>query len=232
MPSSNPSPVVDRRVTDRRVATYAFEQLDPTEQAKFGGVADVLSAAWAEADQVRAQAREEGEAAGRAEGIAAAQAEAAPALAALSEAVRGIEALGDELVGSLESQAAELALRLAEQIVGGAIAAEPSRVLDITRGALRRLAERHRVTVLVHPADLELLTPAVESIQSSLGGIEHLDVQADRRIERGGAIARTESGEVDATIGAQLQTAREIVIAALLGGESESDESDESVDAG
>ena len=39
----------------------------------------------------------------------------------------------------------------------GAIAVEPERVVDVVRGALRRLVERERVTVLVHPDDLELV---------------------------------------------------------------------------
>ena len=33
---------------------------------------------------------------------------------------------------------------------------------------------------------------------SSLGGIESCDVQAERRVSRGGAVVRTAEGEVDA----------------------------------
>jgi flagellar biosynthesis/type III secretory pathway protein FliH len=40
-------------------------------------------------------------------------------------------------------------------------------------------------------------------------------VQTDRRVGRGGAIARTEAGEIDASIEAQMRSAREIVVAAL-----------------
>jgi flagellar assembly protein FliH len=40
-------------------------------------------------------------------------------------------------------------------------------------------------------------------------------VQSDRRVARGGAIARTDSGDIDAGIDTQLAKAREIVIAAL-----------------
>ncbi len=60
------------------------------------------------------------------------------------------------------------------------------------------------MTVLVNPDDLELLSEAQSSSAAELGGIEHLDVQADRRIARGGAIARTDAGEIDARIDAQL----------------------------
>jgi flagellar assembly protein FliH len=73
------------------------------------------------------------------------------------------------------------------------------------------------VTVLVNPGDLELVASAVQALQIELGGIEHLDVQADRRIERGGAIAQTVYGEIDTTIGAQMEAARELVEAAIAG---------------
>jgi flagellar assembly protein FliH len=62
---------------------------------------------------------------------------------------------------------------------------------------------------------LELVSDCVEQLQSELGGIEHLGVQADRRVARGGAIARTDSGEIDAGIDTQLARAREIIAAAL-----------------
>jgi flagellar assembly protein FliH len=95
--------------------------------------------------------------------------------------------------------------------------------MDVTRNALRHLAERRRVTVVVNPADLELVSECAEQLRTELGGIEHLSVQSDRRIGRGGAVARTDAGEIDAAIETQLARAREIAVAAL--GGSGSDES-------
>lgn len=196
--------------------TYAFPQLEA--EAHFPGAPeDILSAAWAEAEQVREQARREGEAAGRADGLAAAAEQVAQAIGALAQAAAEINGLRDEVVAALESQSAELALALSEHIVGGAVEVAPRRVVDVTRGALRRLVERHRVIVVVNPADLELVADAGPSLQHELGGIDHLDVQADRRIGRGGVLVRTEYGELDASIAAQLQSAREIVAATLRG---------------
>jgi flagellar assembly protein FliH len=197
--------------------SYAFPQLEQLAQFPNGGPEDILSAAWAEAEHVREQARREGEAAGRAEGFAEARAQAAQAIASLAEAARSLDGLRDGLVTVLESQAAELALGLAEQIVAATVEVQPERVVDITRGALRRLTERHRVVVIVNPVDLELLSDSVSSLRQELGGIEHLDVQADRRVSRGGALVRTDYGELDATIAAQLKSAREIVLSALRG---------------
>jgi flagellar assembly protein FliH len=197
------------------VATYAFRQLDAPPAGASEGIADVLSAVRAEAEQIRAQAWAAGEAEGRAAGLAAARTEAQPAVAALGASIQAIDALREQIVTKLERDAAELALRLAEQILASVLSIEPERVIDVARNALRHLSDRQRVTLVVNPADLELVVECVDQLQSELGGIEHLGVQSDRRVERGGAIARTESGEIDAGIDTQLARAREIVIAAL-----------------
>jgi flagellar assembly protein FliH len=196
-------------------ATYAFRQLDAAAAAASGGIADVLSAVRAEAEQIRAQAWAAGEAEGRAAGLAAAREDATPAVAALGASMQAIEAVRAQVLAEVEQDAVELALRLAEHILSGVLAIEPERVIDVARNALRHLADRRRVTLVVNPGDLELVADCVEQLQSELGGIEHLGVQSDRRVARGGAIARTDAGDIDAGIDTQLARAREILTAAL-----------------
>ena len=58
--------------------------------------------------------------------------------------------------------AAELALRLAEKVVGAALEAKPELVLEVTRGALRRLAEPREATLLVNPEDVDPVREAVD----------------------------------------------------------------------
>jgi flagellar assembly protein FliH len=205
------------------VAGYAFRQLDAPPGGASEGIADVLSAVRAEAEQIRAQAWAAGEAEGRAAGLAAARTDAAPALAALGASAQAIEEIRAQVMGELEQDAVELALRLAEQILAGVVAIQPERVIDVARNALRHLIDRRRVTLVVSPDDLELVSDCVEQMQSELGGIEHLGVQSDRRVARGGAIARTDTGDIDAGIDTQLAQAREVVTAALERGPSDDD---------
>jgi flagellar assembly protein FliH len=212
------------------VNAYTFQQLESTDSSD-RTPADVIARALAEAVGIREQARTEGHAAGYAAGAEQARTEAAPLLAAIADATRMVTDTREELAETLTAQAGELAMLTAEHIIAGAIAAEPARITDVVRGALRRLSDRHRVTVVVNPEDLELLSESVKTLQAELGGIEYLDVQADRRIARGGAIARTVYGEIDVTISAQLQTARELVTAALAGdsdvaGQADDDDTD------
>jgi flagellar assembly protein FliH len=196
------------------IAAYTFRQLE-APAGSVRDVADVLSAAHADAEQIRAQARAEGEAEGRAAGMAAVRAELEPSLHAVAGAAQALKALRDQIVSELEHDAVTLALRLAEQIVAGAIEVAPERVVDVAGVALRRIRDRQHVTLVVNPADLELMSGAVSQLQSQLGGIEHLNVQSDRRVGRGGVLARTDEGEIDASVDTQLARAREIVVAEL-----------------
>jgi flagellar assembly protein FliH len=178
-----------------------------------------LTAARAEADAIREQARAEGFAQGRAEGEAAARADVdalvRPAVAALAAGADALAAERAALAERIEHQAVELALELAAKVVAGAIEAQPERVLDVVRGALRCLVERERLQVLVHPDDLPVVREAMDGLRGELGGIEHVEVQEERRLTRGGAIVRTPDAEVDAGLRTKLDRAREAVIAEL-----------------
>jgi flagellar assembly protein FliH len=205
------------------VAAYTFRQLD-APAGSVGNVADVLSAAHADAEHIRQQAWAAGEAEGRAVGIAAARAEMEPTLQAMGGAVQALDALRDEAIAELEKDAVNLALQLAEQIIAGAIAVAPERVIDVAAMALRRIRDRQHVTLVVNPADLDAVCGSVAALQTQLGGIEHLSVQADRRVGRGGVLARTVEGEIDASIETQLSRAREIVEAELSPDDDDDDE--------
>jgi flagellar biosynthesis/type III secretory pathway protein FliH len=199
---------------------FVLDELEPT--AAIPDVEDLLAvvaAARAEADQIREQARAEGIALGRAEGAAAAHEEArarlAPAVQALCAAVEALEAERAGLADRVEEGAVELALELAGKVVSGAVEAQPERVLDVVRGALRCFMERERVQVLVHPDDLGLVRGAMDELAGELGGIDHVEVLEERRIGRGGAIVRTGSAQVDASLQTKLDRAREVVVSEL-----------------
>jgi flagellar assembly protein FliH len=210
-------------LTDAPAGAFAFDQLPP-EPAGARRTAtvdprtmadDVMAAARAEADDLRHTARQQGYEEGYQAGIAAAREELAPASAALGQALVEAQQLRAEAADQAEARAVELSLRLAEKVLAGTIEAQPERVVDVVRGALRCLVDRERVTVHVHSLDLELVREAIEPLSSTLGGIDHFEVQEDRRVSRGSALVRSAAGEVDATIETKLGRAREMLEAEL-----------------
>jgi flagellar assembly protein FliH len=191
--------------------SYTLEQLEPSVLSPSGSAAGILADAAAEAARIRELARAEGLAQGHDDGLA----EIRSAALALRQALAEVHALREEIVEQTESDAVALALALAAKILAGALQVQPERVLDTVRGALRRVTERRRLTVLVDPADLDVVTGAIADLQAQAGGIEYCEVHADRRVGRGGAIVRTIECEIDATVQTQLERAREVIRAEL-----------------
>ncbi len=199
----------------RPVAVHAFTYgtLEPPVDLKVDEAErrreaeDLIARARAEADAIREEARHAGFEAGRLEALAAVE----PAASAFAQAAQQVEAQLEDLTERTERAAVELALRIAEQALGAALDVQPERVVEVIRGALRRLVERERVLLLVNPDDLDLVRERVAGLVDELGGIEHCEVQAERRVPRGGAVVRTEEGEVDATLQTKLQRAREVL---------------------
>jgi flagellar assembly protein FliH len=197
---------------------FSFEALEaPTtvgsqsSHEEADAVMAALARAESEADVLRSSAREQGMLEGREEALTA----LAPAVESLAQAAEAVRADQYARAERLEAHAVDLALFLAEKVIGGALAVEPERVVEAVRGALRGIVERERVTILVHPEDLELVRDSMDGLRSSLGGIEHCVVEAERRVSRGGAVVRTPDGDVDARVETKLKRAREVVEAAL-----------------
>lgn len=155
--------------------------------------------------------RQEAYEAGFAAGLAQAQAQLEGPASAMASAAEQLQAMRGDAAASVEADAVDLALKIAEQAIGAALAADPELVLEVVRGALRRLVERDRVVILVNPEDFDLVRDHATRLVGELGGIEHCEVQAERRVRAGGAIVRTSEGEVDATLDTKLARAREVL---------------------
>jgi flagellar assembly protein FliH len=192
------------------------EVLTPEAQGvRLAEASEIIDTARAEAEHIRQAAREEGFQAGFDQGMATAHDYLDPSVQALAAAQHALAEERVTAADAVEVHAVELALRIAEKALGAALEAKPEHVVDVVRGGLRRLLERDRVIVLVNPEDMELVREATGDLKASLGGIGELDVQAERRVARGGAIVRTQTGEVDGRLDTQLERARETLLEAL-----------------
>lgn len=202
-------------MSEAAAVSYDFEPLEPSEPPPRDAAARALAQAQAEAERIREAARADGYQDGRAAGHQQAAEEVAAALAALGEAVAAIEALRAEVADAVERDAVELALALAGKVLAAALQVRPELVVDVVQGALRRIGDRRRITVLVNPADLEAVKGAVGEIAAPGSGVELCDVQSDQRVAAGSAVVRTPEGEVDASVPTQLERAREVAATAL-----------------
>jgi type III secretion protein L len=146
-----------------------------------------------EAAAVRETARREGFETGRADGVA----EAAVALAAArGEAAR--------LVAGAGPTAIALATKMAEKIVGRAVALAPETMAEIASEALAACRPgAGTVRVRIHPDDL----PEVEARRAALetrAPAAALELVADEAVGRHGCVIETPQGRVDARLETQL----------------------------
>jgi flagellar assembly protein FliH len=197
--------------------SYDFEQLEPSDPPPRDAPARMLAQARAESHALREQARSKGHDAGFQAGRADGSERMRDATRALGEALDGISAMRDELALGLERDAVELGLALAGKVLAAAREVRPDSVVEVAQGALRRVGGQRRIVVFVNPGDVELVREAIGELQARAGGLEPLDLQADQRVQAGGAVVRTAEGEVDAQVQTQLERAREVALAELQG---------------
>lgn len=107
----------------------------------------------------------------------------------------------DAAMGELVAYATELALAGAQAVIGHAAAVDPRVVENSVRQALQQLAGHISVEFHVNPAD----EATVRELLSALRCGPRASVVADATVARGGCLAVTELGEIDATLESQMR---------------------------
>lgn len=177
--------------------------------------AALIEVARQQAEEIAARAREDGYRSGYEEGRAQAERETRDLLLFAEAAVREVSDTRSRLLEENETALVELAIQTAAKVLQAKLDLEPHRVTDVLRGALRKAYVRDRLQVVCNPDDLALIEGSEDALQAQVGTLKGLELIGDRRVQRGGVIVRTPGGDVDATIGSQLERLR----AAMLGGD-------------
>jgi flagellar assembly protein FliH len=148
---------------------------------------------------------------GLARGMAEARARLEDALQVITAAEQAVADLRDSYLAEAETAAVDLAFRIAEKVIGAAVAADPNVVLEVVSGALLRTTDRDHLVLEVNPRDFELVRDAASELAARLGGIRRMEVVSERRVDPGGCVVRTVEGEIDARISSQLERVHQIL---------------------
>jgi flagellar assembly protein FliH len=160
---------------------------------------------------LQAEAEHRGYQAGLERGLADARARTEQAVEAFAAAERSMAEMHDRYVAEAEAAAVDLAFQIAEKVLAATIAADREAVLGVVSGALLRTTDRDHLVVEVNPGDFELVRDAASELAARLGGINRMEVVSERRVEPGGCVVRTEAGEIDARVSAQLERVRQLL---------------------
>jgi flagellar assembly protein FliH len=126
------------------------------------------------------------------------------ASSALAMAVRKVEGAVQHLNEDLAEQAVELALQIAEAVLGRELATIDDPAADAMRRALTEVPVDVSVTVRLHPADRA-------GLDASVLGDRVATFVSDASLSRGDAVVEMETGLVDARVGPALARVREVL---------------------
>lgn len=133
------------------------------------------------------------------------------ALRALKEQL--VKQTDDEL-HSVARQAMELSIAIAEQVLRREVSLDRTALLKSIETIIFRAERGTKFKLLAHPADVAVLREHEETLKE----LNIIDVNADRRIERGGCIVSADGREWDYTLGGRFETLVEVVRNAMADG--------------
>lgn len=163
------------------------------QQAAVEAVPLVPQVTQEERDQVRAEAFDEGYAAGYDQGITAAIAE----VQRFESLARNAGTVFTDFEEQLAPQLLALAMAVARQVIRREIATDPAAVLPVMREAFEQLTGSETGKQLfLNPADVEL----VRAHLSEDAGTAPWRIVEDPRVEPGGCRIATRESEIDATV--------------------------------
>ncbi len=178
------------------------ERLSAWERWELSSLGATPSRAEADAAAAEALARERAaaHAEARAAGYAQGRAEAAAEQARLASLLTALERSLADYEQHLVDEVLDLAVALAQQMVGAALGVKRELVLPVVSAALRALPHAtQRVEVAVHPADL----PVVQAYVAAEVLGERCRFIPDASLAPGGCRIATEQCDIDATVGAR-----------------------------
>jgi len=166
----------------------------------------------AELDAERGEAHETGLREGREAGFAKAQSEQASQLQALANVARSARTRLEQDIEDLADVGAEIVFEGVCKVLGQALG-DREGVIAAVRESVRRARDRSRLIVRVSPADFDVIRQHRNKI---LEGLEagQVEIAADDRVELGGCLLETPSGNLDGRLEVQLANLRRTLLEA------------------
>lgn len=171
-------------------------------------------AAWADADALLAQAREQADAiVGGAQAAFDAESqrgyEEGRESALLDQAEKMIETVGRtvEYFAGVENEMVELVMAAVRKVVDGFDDRE--KVMVVVRNALAVVRNQKQMTLRLNPSEVDTVREQINDLLAAYPGVGYLDILADGRLARGACILESEIGMVEASLEGQIQALRQ-----------------------
>lgn len=126
--------------------------------------------------------------------------------------IQKTETILNETLSENRNDLVDLALRVAEKIVGKISAEDASLVERTVAKVLESARDRQEMTIRVNPKDLEAVERLRIPLMERFDDLRKLKIEADGRVDRGGAWVETPTGFIDGRIRSQVEEMLSMVL--------------------
>jgi flagellar assembly protein FliH len=142
--------------------------------------------------------------AGKKQGSEEGLAQYADLLSRFQALLEGVKAEKEAFFTDREAMLVELATEVAAKVIHREVQTRPDHILNLLRQVARRLADKSKLLVTVHPADLERITRAQAEGLLKIQGLKQIEFLADDKMVVGGVRIASGHQTLDAALDSQL----------------------------
>ena len=165
---------------------------------------DALEKAKTQAKEIKERAEKEGRESGYAEGFKegeqAAKEKFVPMAKSFEQVLKELSDLRKNLYGKVEGEMVEMVVALAKKVIQFELSTQPESIQKMIRLAVQSVLDKQSMVIKVNPEDKEPAESFCPELKHLYPEIQHIIVEPQSGIARGGCLIETNFGSVDARI--------------------------------
>lgn len=204
---TNSTHLADEPASSKRAESIAAQIRKAQEALREQARAEGYEAGFAQGmqagrDEGKKAGHQEGYKAGHAEGVAAGHAEGTDNVAQEAEKLASVARSSTQALENMEAEIGKalvtLSVQIAEHVLYSTLDAHPEKITDMVRQVLRMNGQTNHaaLNLQINPADLDLVKQYLKAEPDT----ENWRLYANEKVQRGGCIAETALGSIDATL--------------------------------
>ncbi|MCF8024333.1 MAG: flagellar assembly protein FliH [Desulfobacteraceae bacterium] len=160
--------------------------------------------------------REEAYTKGKKEGRAEVEKKLHSTAQSLADALEQISRLRESLLSKSKEDMVRLVMAVARQVVQTDVEEKEDIIVNTVKKTLEAAVAADEYYIRVHPEDLAIVKEHEPLFLAAMKGLQNIHFMADESISRGGCVAESRAGDVDATIETQLSEIKDHLCQAVM----------------
>ncbi len=160
--------------------------------------------------------RQEAYTKGKADGRAEAEKKLHETTRSLADGLEQISRLRQSLLSRSKEDMVRLVMAVARQVIQTEVAEKQDIIVKTVEQTLNAAVAADEYYIRVNPGDLEVVSAHEPLFLAAMKGLQNIHFIADETISRGGCVAESRAGDVDATLESQLDEIQEHLCQAVM----------------